>query len=340
MSVPDITTHNADFDGYLRQLTDSDDGLLGALAIYNVTGVEQVTVDDLRNWLSELELNENYLPAPTRPIDAFEKATSAAKKSYPLGGTKRRDHGKVGQTVTLMMRPVVRDETRIVRHLVRELVDHANEELSYEVEIATAEFVRATGHGTDPGDGDMTIEQVNTDCLATDEHQVLDEMIQQITDEFESRQHHLSADRIRKILRDYIERELAAVRIHNGVYFVHRQHLAALANLRELAARCGAELTRVPLPDTSESREMVEGAFDAKITSDLKSLSRDLAREQADPKGYRIRQLHKRFSAIKTSVSEHQQQMDTHRTELADHLDLIEKQMTSLLMSPAKEADE
>ncbi|MER7015340.1 DUF6744 family protein [Saccharopolyspora sp. NPDC000359] len=334
MSAPDITTNNATFDGYLSQLADDDVALLGALVIYNVVDVDDVTVEDLRGDMDELELDPGYLPEPPRPIEAFEKATSAAKTSYPLGGHRRRNHTQTGQTVTLMMRPVVRDETRIVRHLVRELVDHGNEELSYEVEIARCEFTRATGHGTDPGDGEMTIEQVNTDCLTPAEHQVLNEIVQQITNEFESRRRYVSADRIRKLLRDYIERELAAVRIHNGVYFVHHQHLGVLAGLRELTQRCGAELTRVPLPDTSESREMVEGAFDAKIATDLKSLSRDLAREQADPKNYRVRALHKRFATIKTSLAQHQQQMDTQRTELADHLALLEQQMTSLLMSP------
>lgn len=335
MSDPDITTNNAAFDGYLRTLGDDDDGVLGALAIYNVTGADQVTVDDLRNWLSELELNEDYLPGPVKPIDAYEKATSKARTSYPLGGRKKRDHAQTGQTVTLMMRPVMRDETRIVRHLVRELVDHGNEELSYDVEVARCAFHRTTGHGADPGDGDMSIELVNTDCLETDEHQQLDEMVATITDEFNNRRHYVSADRIRKILRDYVETELAGVRIHNGVYFVHRAHLTALANLRELAGRCGAELTRVPLPDTSESREMVEGAFDSKISGDLKSLSRDLSREQGDPKAYRVRQLHQRFTSIKSSVEEHQKNMDTSKNELSDSLALLEQQMTGLLMGPA-----
>lgn len=337
MATPDIATGDVAFDGYLSQLSDADDAVLGALAIYNVVDVDQITVDDLRNWLSELELNEDYLPAPARPVEAYEKATSSAKISYPLGGSKRRDHNQNGQTVTLMMRPVVRGEARILRHLVRELVDHANEELSYEVEIARCEFRRAAGQGADPGDGEMTIERVNTECLTDDEHQVLDGVIQKITDEFENRRHYVSADRIRKILRDYGEKELHAVRIHKGVYFVHREHLTTLASLRELASRCGAELTRVPLPDTTESREMVETAFDGKVSGDLKSLSRDLAREQADPKGYRVRQLHKRFSSIKGSVVEHQRQMDSARTELADSLELIERQMAGLLMSPADE---
>ena len=334
MSDPDITTHNADLDRYLRELADADDGLLGALAIYNVTDVQQITADELRDWFSELDLEPGHMPGPPRAIDAFEKATSSAKVSYPLGGPKRRDHGQVGQTVTLMMRPVMRDETRLVRHMVRELVDHGNEALSYDVEVARAEFTRAVGHGADPGDGEMTLEQVNTDVLDADERHALDELIERITDDYDARRRYLPAERIRKMLRDYIERELSAVRIHPGVYFVHRQHLGALANLRALAGRCGAELTRVPLPDTHESRDMVEGAFDAKVAGDLKSLARDLAREQSDPKSYRVRQLHKRFSAIKSHVGEHQQQMDTHRTELADHLALVEQQMTSLLMAP------
>ncbi|MCK9932341.1 hypothetical protein MXD62_35255 [Frankia sp. Mgl5] len=55
--------------------------------------------------------------------------------------------------MTLMMRNVARDETRIVRHLVRELADHADEALSYEVRVASAEFVRATDPNLPRGPG-------------------------------------------------------------------------------------------------------------------------------------------------------------------------------------------
>ncbi|WP_018504917.1 DUF6744 family protein [Parafrankia discariae] len=339
---PDLTTSDPTLNRYLTGVTNSvgedGEGLLGNLVIYNVTDVEQCGETELREWFTELGLSVEFLPGPPRQDAAYEKATSAAKARYPLGTHRGRNHASQGQTVTLMMRNVARDETRMVRHLVRELADHADEALSYEVRLATAEFVRATDPNLPEGSGTMilTAEQETVDRLGPDERTLITDLIGAITTDYNTRSQYVSADRLRKMLRDIIERALTAVRIHPGVYFVHHRHTQALAALRELAGRFGGELTRVPLPDAGEMRTMVDSAFSAKAQADLESLARDIARVQADgPKPYQVRQLHQRYTAVKTAAEQYQADLDTHLTTTDATLQLVQAQMATLMISAA-----
>lgn len=335
---PDLITGNRELNTYLRTMTGAEDGLLGNLVIYNVSDVDEVTLPELRNWFAELELDGSFLPGEPRAIDAYEKATSGAKLQYPLGpiaGKRKRNKTATGETVTLMMRAIYRDETRIVRHLVRELADHDNEALSYEVKLAEAEFIRATDPALPIGSGDMTLmpDDAEIDKLTDDERTTIHDLITQMHADYEKRKRNVAADRLRKVLRDYIEQKCGAVRIHAGVYFVPRQYSPVLASLRTLAARFRGELTRVPLHDTAEERHMVDGAFEAKARADLESLARDMAREQADPKGYRVRLLHKRFLEVKKATEEYQDTLDTQLTETEAGIALAEAQMASLFMA-------
>lgn len=334
--TPDLITRDGAFNSYLNGLTgENADALLGHLVIYNIAGVDPVDPAELRTWFDELELSRLYLPGPPRQLDAFEKATSTAKTSYPVGGVRKRDHSKSGQTVTLMMRNVTRDETRIVRHLVRELADHDNEELSYEVCLAEAQFLLSTAPASPDGAGDMTLtpNEDEIERLPAAEYLTITELLEQVADDYANRSRYIGADRLRKMLRDYIETELHAVRIHAGVYFVHHRHSATLAALRTLAARFAGELTRVPLPDATEMRTMVDGAFEAKAQADLKSLARDIARAQADPKAYQVRKLHQRYLAVQKAARDHQATLDTHLAETEATLDLVQAQMASLLIA-------
>jgi hypothetical protein len=338
---PDLTTTDPALSGYLHGLTSEDGpGLLGHLAIYTVADVDPVTQDALRNWFDELELDDRHLPGPPRADAAFEKATSAAKARYPLG-TRTRAHGRSGQTVSLMMRNIVRDETRIVRHLVRELADHDHEELSYEVRLATATFTRLGGPSVADGDGTMTLtlEQDELDALGETESTAVADLIAAVQADYDNRLRHVGADRLRGMLRDYIEGPLGAVRVHPGVYFVHHRHTATLARLRTLAARFGVDLTRVPLPNVAEMRTMVDTAFDAKAQADLESLARDIARAVTDPKGHQVRKIHARYLAVKAAAADYQATLDTHLVATEATLALVEAQMASLLVAAGQAGD-
>jgi uncharacterized protein DUF6744 len=338
---PDIHTRNRQLNTYLRDHTGDDVTLLGSVALMSVGAVAAVTHAELRTWFTELELDTSYLPNEPRAVDAYERATGSAKTKYPLGlnpvtGRKKQTHEKTGQTVTLMMRHVVRDEDRVVRHLVRELADHADEALSYEVKLAEAAFEREIGPTIPIGSGEMTLTTIDEeiDKLAAVERTTINGLIDQMRKDYENHCRYIPNARVSKMLRNYLERHCAGIRLQNGVYFVPRQHAEALGALRELATRCGAQLNRIPLSDTAEQREMVGEAFNAKCGADLDSLSRDIAREQADgAAAYRVTKLHKRFLEVKREAEEYQANLGAELGDTAARLDLVNAQMANLFAS-------
>ncbi|RSN05973.1 hypothetical protein DMC63_37825 [Streptomyces sp. WAC 05977] len=339
---PDVHTRSRALNSYLAEHAGGE-GVLGALALLSVGTVEPVTHDELSGWFTELNLATRFLPKPPRQVDAYERATSPgrAKVKYPLGGTtasgrKKQKFDATGKTVTLMMRHVLRDETRIVRHLVREMADHADVTLSYEVKLAEAEFLRQVRADLPEGSGDMelTTEDAEIEALEAAERNAITELITQIETDYATGVSHITGTRIAKCLRDYLESSLGAIRIQNGVYFVPDKHAEKLGALRELAGRCGASITRVPLPDTSEQREMVAEAFDAKIAADLDSLSRDITREKTDGAApYRVAKLHKRFLAMQRDAAEYQDNLDAEIGDTSARLAAINAQIADLLVS-------
>lgn len=344
----DLHTRNRHLNAYLAEHTDGD-GLLGSIVLMSVGTIDPVTHDELRDWFAELELHPSFLPNPPRPVDAYERATGAAKTKYPLGlspftGRKKQTHESTGQTVTLMMRHVVRDETRIVRHLVRELADHADESLSYEVKLAEAEFVRKIGPTVPVGSGEMTLTPADREIkrLGAAERATITELLEQMTTTYEQACHYITSTRISKMLRDYLESYLCGgIRIQNGAYFVPQKHADTLTDLRELALRCGVQLNRIPLPDSAEQRAMVDGAFATKCGADLDSLARDIAREKADgAAAYRVTKLHKRFLEVKREAEEYQANLGSELGDTAARLDLIQAQMAGLLKSLADTDDD
>lgn len=338
---PDLLTRNRPLNAYLREHAGADAGLLGSVVLMSVGAVEPITHAELKGWFAELELDPTYLPGEPRAVDAYERATGSARIKYPLSATtpsgrKKQTHEKNGKTVTLMMRHVVRDEHRVVRHLVRELADHADEALSYEVKLAEAEFVREIGAGIPIGSGDMTLTNVDDELerLNAFERATITDLIDQIRQNYDRACRYIPSSRLSKMLRDYLELRCAAIRLQNGVYFVPRQHGEVLTALRELARRCGAQINRIPLPDTADQRNMVQEAFSTKAAAALDSLSRDIAREQVDgAASYRVAKLHARFLEAKREAEEYQANLGAELGDTAARLDLINAQMANLLTS-------
>ncbi|RJQ74209.1 hypothetical protein D5S17_23355 [Pseudonocardiaceae bacterium YIM PH 21723] len=344
---PDLRTNNRGLNKYLQDNPLDADSLLGFVALLSVGKVEDISHSELRSWFQAMDLNQaDYLPGEPRSVDAYESATGGAKVKYPLGtnpnGTKKQTHEKVGQTITLMMRHVVRDEDRIVRHLVRELADHNDEALSYEVKLAEAEFKRQIGPNIPIGSGDMglTRELDEIDRLDAYEQTMITSLITKIEADFERGRQYISATRISKMLRDYIEHGAGGIRLQNGAYFVPFQHGALLGSLRELAARCGAQINRIPLLNTADQREMVGDAFNAKVGQDLDALARDIAKEQtAGAAAYRVRKLHARFSQVQQEAKQYQENLGAELGDTEARIKMINSQMATLLMSTNSNVD-
>jgi hypothetical protein len=176
-------------------------------------------------------------------VDAFEKVTGDVKVSYPLDGqpaTARCRRGRQaapGRTVTLMVRHVRRDPGQIVRHLVREIRDEQQSQLSYDVKVGECIFRREPAPGAAHGAGSLHLAPDFTAVPGSAEQERIRAVLDQIHDAYRHHCTYLAGDRLRGVIRTYIE-SLNAIKVRptGGVYFVHRRH-EPTAKLQRIAER-------------------------------------------------------------------------------------------------------
>ncbi|MFE7133716.1 DUF6744 family protein [Streptomyces sp. NPDC057638] len=350
---PELRTGDATFDAYAEAMGSDGAPLLGHLVLYSVFD-GQVTRDDLASWFAELDLDESLLPPPLRHTDAYERVTgpNGVKVSYPLDDPsavgpaskygRRRGRNEYVTTVTLMVRPVRRDGGQIVRHVVREVRDEERSNLEYDTRIAICTFDRDNSEGSAEGAGTLTVEE-NRSAIARlpeAEQATVRQMLAEVADSFRHRCTYLTSDRLRSVVRQYVE-NLNAIRVRStgGVYFVHRQHAEVLGALRELVGRFGqgSHLVRVPLPDQEEMREMIITAFTTKAKDELDDLARDIAAAQRNGKAAEAQKLYQRFTTLQAATNEHSDLLSTSLDDTKAALQLVKIQLGGLLATATEE---
>jgi hypothetical protein len=338
----DLQTGDAGFDAYTAALESGEAPLLGHLVLYSVFD-GKVSHANLKAWFSELSLDEDFLPGELRPIDAFEKVTGpdGLRLTYALDDPaadwrtiQRRN--MLSKKATLMIRHVRRDGERIVRHVVREVRDEEQTQLDYDPHMADLEFLR-DNERDEAGAGDLRITPDQTSIAALPEGEQLRvrELLRDVENLYRHRCAFMTGDKLRTVVRNYIE-HLNPIRVRptGGVYFVHRQHAATLGALRELVSRFGAKssLSRIPLPDQDEMREMVIGAFTTKASEDLNKLAREIAEAQATgANSTAIQKLYGRFQDLQAATTEHSSLLSTSLDDTDAALTLVKAQLGSLL---------
>jgi hypothetical protein len=332
----------SDFTAYLDELDGEGAPILGHLAMFSVYE-SPVTPGQLALWFGELDLDGSYLPGEIRPSDVFEKITGPAgvRRVYSIGESqskyRRNTDGDKGQTVTLMVRHVSRDSNEIVRHVVREVRDAGAKALAYDSRIATVIFRRDKDPKAAHGAGSL---QVLPDAdeigqLGLGERREILRMLDEITDAMRTGRLYLSADRLRAMIRNYIE-SLNPVRIRSGVYFVGRQHAKTLAALRELVKRfqTKSSLTRIPLPDADEQREMVISAFVSQTDEELRKLSAEIREARAagvKEDSPTVRGLIAKFRELKATAAEHEKLLGSSIDDAKASMEVVDKQLRKLI---------
>lgn len=340
------TTGRAELATLEASLQAGDTPLLGHLVLYSVYDAP-ITHDELEAWFTELGLDQAFLPAAIRESDAFERVTgkTGVRASYklateqpapvPAADADAEDEKVIA--ATLMTRHVSRDNTRIVRHLVREVRDEIDSTLSYDTRLAELLFVRDTSKTAHPGAGSIRINPDYTaiGALSDEEQAQVHKTLAEIKAAYEDHCRFYTSDRLRAIVRNYIEAlNAVSVRPSGGVYFVHRQHEHTLAGLRELVSRFGSnsKITRIPLPDQDEMRDMVIGAFTTQTKEELQRLAIDIAAARRDGHtATKIEGLHARYRALRNAAAEHSALLATSLDETSDALQLVNAQIGSLL---------
>jgi hypothetical protein len=240
----------AGFDAYTAALEQDGAPLLGHVVMYSVFD-GRVKRTDLERWFLDLGIDSALLPPAIRPVDAFEKITGrdGVRRTYsldgqrpvlPSGKLKRRPANGRGREATLMVRHVRRDPQQIVRHLVREVRDEDATKLTYDTRLAELVFHRDSSDTSGHGAGTLQVDPHHAAIakLPETEQATVQEVLQEFRDTFQLRCTFYTADRLRTLIRSYVE-NLGALRLREtgGVYFVHRDHGQELNALRELTSR-------------------------------------------------------------------------------------------------------
>lgn len=264
---------------YRQRMNGAD--TIGDLLWFSIVGA-RVMRETMVDWFNELGLDDRYLPHPIKPVDAFRKATGEARLTYDLPGD--------GETAELMIREVDYDNDHVVRHVMREVRDRRNKRLSYE-RVGEAIFYRQSRSAKVQGIGGAAVRFTLHSGLDEAETTKLKAFVDLIQSHYIDLCTYLHSDAVRACVRNYVT-DLNAVllRPSGGVYFVHASRRSTVDALRTMVKRVSSQcrFDTVPLPDSTEQREMVTDAFQEEIVKATNLLLRSIGEANDKYKGGKI----------------------------------------------------
>ena len=239
------------------------DALLGRIVLFTITD-EPVSLTDLTKWFDEAGLNPKHLPAPNKALDAFKKATSDTKNSYPMSK---------GRSAQVLCRDVTQTPDLVRRQITREIRDVRNKRLSY-IDAITCTFYRPT----DPSNQETARVniQVNPQQLEASEEQPIKDVAREIYARYVRYVDYLDGMKLRATVRNYLK-SLNCIEIKGGVYFVHSSRDEELGNLAYVVARFGGgcHMNMIPIVDLKREREFIAQVFEREASQALNELARD-----------------------------------------------------------------
>lgn len=290
-----------DLDQYRAQVAAlAPDRIIGSILWFSITGTVdrtngrravlpvRVTHDQLAAWFSDLDLDERFLPPRIKKIDAFRTATSSIKgTSYDLATE--------GQCAEFMVTEIDANPEFVLRHVIREVRDKRAGQSTY-AHIATLKFFRGARSSAGKRHSmehykatvNHTLVEVGLDGKKTGKTYPLDaedkfrveSLIDKINLDYTDLSANLHAQAIRAVIRNYlVHLNAIAVKPSGGVYFVHNSRQKTIDSLQELVKRIGqgCSFHMIPLPDTTEQREMLTEAFEAEVEDDCRLLLAEIA---------------------------------------------------------------
>jgi len=330
MTSKEITSNLVAIHGGNIDNTNNANNILGNLLWFSVSDLE-ILRDELVKLVQHSGVPEKYIPAPIRPTDAFRRATSE------VGGVIN----SVGdETTVLMVREVLSDEERIVRHVILERRDKKQLRLSYD-QIGSIEFDRST---------ETIIASASEDSSRA--AAVKSKML------FDRYRDFYGADHIRRMLKTVLDDcQAVGVRPSGGVYFVPRQYEStakALSSLIKTLPGNTVELHLVPLMDAVDQRAMVEDKLRNHVLSQvsqigsmlggdagvltvkktLKSLASEFAavlREQPNVSKVTASNAINQLQGLKAQIVEYEGLLETNLGEVRSTLDVLRRQVRTML---------
>ncbi len=311
-----------------------DSVVLGHMCYFTVTEEKDhpVSLKDVEKLFAQLALNPEFVPLPNRPADAFKKATKDAERpevgrNYPLSG---------GRRMNLLVRDVKSDRDKIVRHIVREVVDSENVRLAYD-KVGEAIFHHApvdTKTGKRQSAGHRLQIVLDFDKVSQEESDLLESVRKRILESYNHDCAFLDGMKLRAMVRDYVL-YLNAVQLKPSLYFVHKSRADELNRLAQLldGLNNGSGMHLVPMVDVPAQREEVIAKFEEEARASVESLLRDIRdamTRQANVTTETYRRMRERFDAVRNKATEYTRTLGLAQETTAVLLDLAVDRMDEL----------
>lgn len=282
---------------YIDELSDLPaDVLLGRIVLFTITD-EPVSRDDLVLWFEELGLDKAYLPTPNKYLDAFKKATSDTKDTYPMAR---------GRTANVLSRDVTSTPNYVQRQITREIRDSKAKRLDYH-EVIACTFYRPTS--VDDQSSSRLQITVKTEDLEPGEIEHVRAIAQAIKTRNDRYCQYMDGQKIRATIRNYLKK-LNAIEIKGGVYFVHASRDDELANLATLVGRLGGgcHMNMIPIVDLKQQREFIVSVFEREASQSLSEITREaqeLISSRKSITGAAYAKMKARYDEVLNNAEEH-----------------------------------
>ena len=300
------------------------DVLLGRIVLFTISDTP-VRLPDMKKWFKELGLNESLLPLPNKASDAFKRATSDTKGSYPMSK---------GRTANLIRREVTANKEFIQHQITREIVNPGKKKLGYSQAIV-CRFYRPGVGGEARVAFTVTPQELSRDELPHIQ-QAAQDLYQRYTDYMEL----LSDQKVRGVIRSYLK-HLNAIEIKGGVYFVHAMHDDELSRLQELVGKLGgdSEMNMIPIVDLERERVFISRVFEREAAEQLDTIVREAreimtSRKTITPAAYA--KIRERYDEVVENAMEHMANLRITQSLTSASAEIAEKTLGDLFTEMMK----
>lgn len=293
-------------------------GYLGRLLWFTITDMK-ITREDLYNAFVDSGLSTRFLPKPINFRDAFRRASSECE----VKGIFLED----GRSLNILVREVLMDRKRIVRQLVREIVDSKNRRLEY----------RAVAELEVDENGDLHVSHLDN----LNKYEV--KTINKIERNYKEAKIHYNGRHIREIVVNVLkELNPISVRPSGGVYFVPEKYadtVTALGKFAKYVAKYGTtgNYTRVwniPVVDTDEQRQMVTESLEDHVRVESEALLRELAEAMKSKSGVTpnvVQTYVEKLNKLKSMIKDYEEMLEEKIETVRVTLQFAEKGVKNLL---------
>lgn len=293
-----IDVHKAEeLRDYISQVGDLPlDILLGRIVLFTITD-HGVPVQDCFDVIDDLGLTSIGKPQENKRIDAFKKATSDVKDSYPM--VKNR-------TGHLLCREVTATGEFLSRQITREIKDSGRKKLGYHPAIEAVFYKPTDARDQNTARCSITVQP---GALEPGELEIVTAVARAIAANFERYYRTFDGMKIRAWVRAYLKK-LNAVEIKGGVYFVPVSRDEELGRLAEFVRRMGGgcRMNMIPMVNLEREREFITEIFEREAAQSLREITAEVEELMSTRKGVTATAYAKikaRYDEVLANATEH-----------------------------------